>query len=811
MKKQSSSKQIKTKRLSSLFIPEISNQKIPNKQKEHLHDNIQTTEERKQGANLNEININKGTKKMLFLNINQNSVSIYREENYTPSKNKSKDIISKLMMKTIDDKKFVEKIKYIKNKLYLNYGYPYKKIKYKLKDDETRPLTCDYYEINRILNKSKCRLVSKFHDYSLELNDKEYLIRFSPRKEYYIIMKYLLYFVYAYDRITYSKYNQNHYDLNEIKSRYYELLSNYNKLEGLSDENIDNNANKKKILNKRASVFDFNFNKFKDNMELKNAAKNNRIYISSNSNKNIKKRFTIDFSGINRREDNFFSRNLTFLNNVKKQNVVNNHINDFYVGLGNINNVNLISCKCTKPLNLFIEKMSFKLIPNCTPNLFPSPYKIHKILDKFLNNFKKLKLNLYQSENTKKSKRKWNSDDEMYYNQFIKDISISSENFYPHDDNLEEIIRTNHFHYHNENRRMKYDDDIKDLENLIITIDQSPKKAKDNILNKSKKNIISKNDIKSISSDKSSNQNKKGSKENTFNINRSKKNQNDEKNNRNQSSFSSFKSNNYVSSFTSSKIIDNINESKNKVNKINEESIKINNKSSKLFKSNLEKDIKYCELTNKYLKEKLKIKENKRFQTLKNYQSQEIKDSHHKYYNNKSNSMLNSTKSLYKKGFKNNNFNKKFRISSTRPNKIKLKKDINKDFEYFPYFTESNKKLIFSDSSKHPKIKDGKEINFYNNSLPHDGKYKFKQIYEFAYGKHQERNEIEYKMNLLREITTEYQKNYYLSKNKFKNRYKEKEFFPSFDFLLDFMMKKKINKGINQDIYKYINLNKMED
>ena len=38
-------------------------------------------------------------------------------------------------------------------------------------------------------------------------------------------------------------------------------------------------------------------------------------------------------------------------------------------------------------------------------------------------------------------------------------------------------------------------------------------------------------------------------------------------------------------------------------------------------------------------------------------------------------------------------------------------------------------------------------------------------------------------MNLLREITTEYQKYLYLSKNKYKNRYKEKEYFPSFDFL----------------------------
>jgi len=66
-------------------------------------------------------------------------------------------------------------------------------------------------------------------------------------------------------------------------------------------------------------------------------------------------------------------------------------------------------------------------------------------------------------------------------------------------------------------------------------------------------------------------------------------------------------------------------------------------------------------------------------------------------------------------------------------------------------------------------------------------------------------------MNLLREITTEYQKDLYLSKNKYKNRYKEKEYFPSFDFLLDFMMKKKINKGINQDVYKYINLNKKGD
>jgi len=797
MKKESSSKLIKAKRLSSLFIPENSNQKTPNKEKEYLQDNIHITEEKKQGANLNEINLNKSVKKALFLNINQNSVSIYPEENYTPSKNKSKDIISKLMMKTIDDKNFVEKIRYIKHKLYSNYGYPYKKIKYKLKDGETRPLNCDYYEINRIINKSKCRLASKFHDYNLELNDKEYLIRYSPRKEYYIIMKYLLYFVYAYDRITYSKYCQKHYDLNEIKSRYYDLLSNNNNLEFLSDENIENNINKVKIPNKRASIFDFNFNKFKANMELKN--KNNRINISSNSNKNIKKRFTIAFNRINQRENDFYSRNSTFLNNLKKQNEVNNNINDFYVGLGNINNANLISCKGTKPINLFIEKMSFKLIPNCTPNLFPSPNKIHKILNKFLNNFKKLKLNLYQSGNTKKPKRKWY--DEMYYNQFIKDISFSSENFYSHDDNLEEIIKTNHFHYHNENRRMKYDDDIKDLENLIISIDESPKKAKANILNKNKKNIISKNDIKSIGDDKSSNQNKNGSK----------KNKNDEKSNKNQSSFSSFKSNNYISSLTSSKIIDDINESKNKVNRRNDESIKINNNSSKLFKSNLEKDIKYCELSNKYLNEKLKIKENKKFQTLKNYHSQDIKDNHYIYHNNKSNSMFNSTKSLYKKGFKNNNFNKKYRIFSSRPNKIKLKKDINKDFKNFPYFTESNIKSIFSDSSKHPILKNGKEINFYNDSLPHDGKYKFKHIYEFAYGKYQERNEIDYKMNLLREITTEYQKDLYLSKNKYKNRYKEKEYFPSFDFLLDFMMKKKINKGINQDVYKYINLNKKGD
>ena len=789
-------------------MPENSIQRTPNKEKAHLQDNAHSTDKKKQGTDLNEINTTKSIKKLLFININQNSVSIYPEENNTPSKNKSKDIISKLMMKTIGDKKFVEKIRYIKHKLYLNYGYPYKKIKYKLKDGETRPLTCDYYEINRILNKSKCRLLSKFHDYNLELNDMEYLIRYSSRKEYYIIMKYLLYFVYAYDRITYSKYCQRHYDLNEIKSRYDDLLPNNKNLKGSSDETIGNNSKKIKIMNKRESIFNFNFDKFKANMELKN----NKIYISSNSNKNIKKRCTIDFSGINQKENNLNSRNSTLLNNYKKQKEVNNNINDFYVGLGNINNTNLISCKCTKPINLFIEKMSFKLIPNCTPNLFPSPNKILKILDKFLNNFKKLKLNLYQSENTIKSKRNWYSDDEMDNNQFIKDISFSSENFYSHDDNLEEIIKTNHFHCHNENRRMKYDDDIKDVENLIINIDESPKKAKANILNNSKKNIISKNDVKNESDDKSSNQNKKGSKKNTFKINGLKKNNNDEKSNgdRNQSSFSSFKSNNYISSLTSSKIIDNINESKNKVNKRNEESIKINNNSLKLFKSNLEKDIKYCELSNKYLNEKLKIKENKRFQTLKNYHSQDIKDSHYIYYNTNSNSMFNSTKSLYKKGFKNNNFNKKYRISSTRPNKIKLKKDINKDFEYFPYFTDNNKKSIFSDSTKHLKIKDGKEINFYNDSLPHNGKYKFKQIYEFAYGKYQERNEIEYKMNLLREITTEYQKNLYLSKNKLKNRY-EKDYFPSFDFLLNFMMKKKIKKGINQDIYKNTNFNKMKD
>jgi len=806
--KKEASKLIKAKRLSSLLIQETSIHNTPNKEKIHFQDNLHKIEEKKQEVNLYEININKAIDKTLFENVNQNSVSIYPEENYISSKSKSKDIINKLMMKTIDDKKFVEKIKYIKHKLYVNYGYPYKKIKYKLKDGETRPLTCDYYEINRILNKSKCRLVSKFHDYSLELNDKEYLIRYSPRKEYYIIMKYLLYFVYAYDRITYCQYCQKHYDLDEIKLRYYDLLSNNNNLEGPSNENIDNNTNKKKIMNKRASIFDFNFNKFKASMESKNASKNNKIFISSNSNKNIKKRFTIDFSGLNQIENNFYSRNSTFLNNFINKKEVNNNINDFYVGLGNINNFDLISCKLTKPINLFIEKIPFKLIPNCTPNLFPSSNKILKILHKFINNFKKLKLNLYQSGNTKKPKRIWY--DEMYYHQFIKEISFSSENFYSHDDNLEEIIKTNHFHYHNENRRMKFDDDIKDLENLIISIDESPKKAKANILNKNKNNIISKNDIKSIYDDKSSSQNKKGSKKNTIKINGLIKDKNDKKSNRNQSSFSSFKSNNYISSLTSSKIEDNINESKNKVNKRNDETIKINNNSSKLIKSNLEKDNKYFELSNKYLNERMKIKENKKFQTLKNYHSQVIKDSHYIYYINKSNSKLNSTKSLYKKGFKNNNFNKKYRISSTRPNKMKLKKDFNKNLEYIPYFTESNKKLIFSDSSKSPIIKDGKKRNYYNDSLPHDGKNKFKQIYEFAYGKYQERNETEYKMNLLREITTEYQKSLYLSKNKYK-KYKEKEYFPSFDFLLDFMMKKKVNKGINQDIYKYNNINKVND
>ena len=531
-------------------------------------------------------------------------------------KQKSKDIISMLMGKKIDRKKFIERLKFVKFRLYVNYGYPYMKIKYKLKDRETHPIYYDYYQIDKILNNSKCKLVSKFHEYNLFFNDNEYLIRYSKRKDYYIAIKYLLFFVYGYDKITYSERIQNYYNLKDIKLMYTNLVSNKNIEQNHPNEDISRISNKKKT--------NINQNKLENyiNMKFINELRTNP---SVKKLKNYRRRFTVDFTFLNNRLNMLYHNNLkqqlnnkdTDKNKQEPEKINSNlyDVNDYYEGLGSKIINNIISCKCTKPKYLIISHIPFKLIPNCTPNLFPNFSLVYKILDKYLINIKKLKLDIYRENKDEKpvKKKRWSDYDETKYNEIIKEISFSSEDYYYQDNNFNEINRI-HTH-HNQNRRIMNDYDIRDVENIITSIEETTQFKKDINNNKIQKNIISTNDLKN--DDKEYISYKKDSRNIISNS----------KFNKAPSSFISLKSNNVQSSNISSvndkNKIDNESVNENKLKSKND--ININTSNNIIIKNNIklnsiskyleDKDIK---IDNKNLNKDIKNRENNKKRNILN-------------------------------------------------------------------------------------------------------------------------------------------------------------------------------------------------
>ena len=738
----------------------------------------------------------------------------YDKNNFISSPKRPKDIINRLITKTIDQNKFIQIIKYVNSKLYENYGYPYIDIKYILKEDETFPIYYDYYKINKILKDVKCRLVSKFHDYNLELNDNEYLIRYSPRKDYYILMKYLLFFVYGYDRLTYSKKCQKFYDLQEVKFAFKSLFL-FNKTENTSSEEnsieINNNRN---INNNKKKVY----SKFRSSLNMKQVSKYDNYNNSSSKNYKIyKKRYSVDIDHniINNNKLNIINSNNKSnsntniieikknLNVEKKKNKKNkNKLNDedeYFEGLGGIINNNLISCKCKKPVYLFISSIPFKLVPNCLPNLYPVMKHTLNIFNDYYINIGKLKLNIYPNNNKKSIKKyRWYTD-EKYYNEFIKTISFSTEE-YKFKDKGKEIKKLNLCH--NPNRRLKIDNDIIDVEKLIDAIEEMPKQVDINIIDKSKTSRDN-SDSKSSNEEIESSLNNKEEKNKSSN---SKNQINDKDHNKRKSSILSFKSNNFHSSITSN---ENIESNKDKNNRsINNNTIKENPK------TNEEKKIEN-DLTNKSSEKSIKNKVyNKTVKSLKSIPSKDYKDNYF-LNNNQLKKTNNNSIERYNKDnnnkrniniFKNNNSknNKKLFLSTNKnKNKIRLMKKnydyySNKETEIIPYITEKNNKISSKPLTIKEKMKNSNSLNF--DSRPHSGKYNFKHTYEFAFGKYEEKNKIKYKMNLIKEITTEFQKNLFFSKPK--NKFQNKEFFPSIDFLISCRMKnkKRIEERKNEDV-----------
>ena len=704
------------------------------------------------------------------------------KNNFIPSPNKTKDIINKLIMKQIDKKKYIERIKFVKYKLYENHGYPYIDMNSDISTSDMPYLFYDYYKINKILKNKKCKLVSRYHEYNLFLNNNEYLIRYSPKKEYYIIMKYLLFFFYAYDRITYSQKCQKFYDLNEIKLSYDSLVSSY------EEKEKKNNKIRNYVKKRTNNNINYLLSKFNSALNIKNEFDFSNYNSLNKNQKKFNKRHSINY-GFSSKNDNLLN-----LNNPKGKSKLNKDV--FYIGLGGDKNINLISCKLKKPVYLFIKDIPFKLIPNCLPNIFPIRTFMYNSFDEYIAKIKKIKLNIYSSKKEKKRVRLWEEYDEKKYNEFIKKISFSSEDFYIKEKGKGKETKKMNI-YNNPNRRLVNDNEIIDIEKLIVELEDMPKKSENENI------IISNNNLKSsdkgeISSSSSESKSKSESK-NTKNKHKLKDSKDQKQKNKNYknyksgSSFSSGKSNFYSSGTSSGHIKSNEKEVKidknnnNNNNNINQD-IDTPNSILKYFEDNNNNNLR-----EKILEENNKIKENIKSSLL----ISKFNDKNNKpYYSDLmryNKNIKNKEKNIFKKNSKN--------ILSSDDNKnkskIKLMKKDNKELlthknckSYMPSIEDKNKSRTID-----------KNIKWFScdlDSKPYTGKYNFKKTYEFAFGKYEERNKMKYKLNLIKDITTEFQKNIFLSRHKFKK--KNKEYFPNLDFLIKCRKKNKDKKEEEKNI-----------
>ena len=770
-------------------------QKTPKKEERKLKENFSTKKKPKK-----EIKKTKSNNKPInFIEDAANKPKHQEKKTFFPSPNRPKDIINKLIMKKIDKNKFKERIKFVKLKLYEKHGNPYVTTRYILKGEETPPLLCDYYKINKLVRNEKCRLLSKYHDFVLLLNKNEYLIRYSPRKDYYVIMKYLLFFVYAYDRTTYCKKCQKYYDLNEVKLAYKHLVNKKEEEKKIENVLLIKPSDIKLSPNKK-NYRDSKFRSTVNIEKLSESTKNNSL----KTNKKVVKRHSVNFGFINTKTDLLSLAN-TKSNNKNHSKMMSNKkdkINEYFVGLGGENNQDLIGCNCNKPNYLFIADIPFKLIPNCLPNFYPIKAFFYNILDNYTNKIRKLKLNLNFVGNEKKNiKRKWNTgEDDTIYNDFFKKISFSSEDSYLKEKGKEILKKEMN---HNQNRRLKNDNDIKDIENLIA------------ILENLSKNNISQSDESKSSSEEDKDNSSKVDKNELLNM-KSKfyecsKPQNKKNiNNKQLNSFTSLQSNNFHSSGSSSvQIISNENEEINKESLKNFNNINLRTESPNSIIKNYDDNKKSVSL-NKITESNIEKNAKQKFNSIKKLYFLNS-PSNPKETNKQEDKKINSNIVRYKQEinkkrinlFKNSmsvnkNQNKRYMLS-TESNKMRLVKNTKiflkiKEKEYFPYIIDKNKKnstnkSLFRSNQKSISI-DNPNCSIYNSdSKYHSGKFNFKHTYEFAVGKFEESNKIRYKMNIIKEITNEFQKNSFLSNHKSRNQ--NIEFFPSIDFLINCRMKRK--------------------
>ena len=316
-----------------------------------------------------------------------------------------------------------KKIKDISKKYLDKYINPYMDHLYKEENffagfiKNKKPTYYNYYQTNYILDKKRCSLYTNFKDHKLFLDNQEFLFKYFIKREIKVYLYYMLYFIYEKDHYVKSNklYCLNK-DKNHIKEEYNEIII----------KNIF--GAKKLIFTKNIEKIPFFYNK-----------KNNNIDPKFYDKKNLRKQTKI-------------------------------FVPKYYLNIKPI---------ITDINYLYIKDLPKSKIPNIIPNYYPNNLNILYIIkdlilkDKFsiyIINYKEciFKKELSNKNNSNKSK------ENDILNSFISNDSKNREVIYRNDKNILNISRLEpnsiYNNRHSSFRRIKYDNDIYDLENLVKKI-----------------------------------------------------------------------------------------------------------------------------------------------------------------------------------------------------------------------------------------------------------------------------------------------------------------------------------------------------
>ncbi len=435
--------------------------------------------------------------------------NLYKKTNYSRNKNNEINTLDNSppsLFKTKEEEKqnfnkhyprtnYKSLVKFIKTSFRNKYNNIYYKIKGNFfYNKNNNYLLYDYFKITDILENKRCALVANLNEFNIIYNKKELLIRFYKPKERYIIMKYLLNFIYKYDKLCYDEAKEiTDPETKEevIKTFYYITSEQYiyeHLFENDSFKGMQNLLKHVNLANKKAS-YDYSYldmtknaSVSKENETIINTLKvineyiNNRTYLE----RKLIKNFPIE--NVPNIVPNYFSFGI-------KINIV---LNDYKISR---RLVKIGNHEETKDLiNKYKEEFSHHENKNTKQTLH----------DKKLFNIQE---NLEENEsgksdvNSETNVKKENSKYKNILTESMNDMSEASNKNESSNElkgnDIQNKITLYEFPNDFSNKRYDKDPETKDIENFLEKISNTPKRLNNNI---HKNYINAKNQNKIINS-----------------------------------------------------------------------------------------------------------------------------------------------------------------------------------------------------------------------------------------------------------------------------------------------------------------------